>query len=159
ALTAAHDRGLVHRDLKPENIYLQRLAGSTLPKVLDFGLAKALDAAHDSGDSTAIGTGRGILIGTLDYMSPEQIAGDDVSPAWDLWALGLISHELLTGSHPFRGGMIDTGECLDGVATGTVGSPLPPPAVQFFARALSPRRADRPQSASAFLDGLEQALS
>ena len=62
ALTAAHDRGLVHRDLKPENIYLQRLAGSTLPKVLDFGLAKALDAAHDSGDSTAIGTGRGILI-------------------------------------------------------------------------------------------------
>jgi hypothetical protein len=158
ALTAAHDRGLVHRDLKPENIYLQRQAESRVPKVLDFGLAKALDTAQRSNDSTALGTSLGMVIGTLDYMSPEQIAGDDVSPAWDVWALTVIGHEMLTGRHPFRGALADRTGHSDSRAETTAGL-LSPAAASFFARALSPRRAERPQSAAALLEGLEQVLA
>ncbi len=100
AISAAHAQGLVHRDLKPENIFLQRHENGVLPKVLDFGLAKAFGAQwpHDR----AKGTDAGVLVGTLEYMAPEQAAGDIVSPAWDIWALGVITHEMLTGQHPFR---------------------------------------------------------
>ena len=100
AISAAHTQGLVHRDLKPENIFLQRHDNGVLPKVLDFGLAKAFGAQwpHDR----AKGTDAGVLVGTLEYMAPEQAAGDVVSPAWDIWALGVITHEMLTGRHPFR---------------------------------------------------------
>ena len=100
AISAAHTQGLVHRDLKPENIFLQRHENGVLPKVLDFGLAKAFGAQwpHDR----AKGTDAGVLVGTLEYMAPEQAAGDVVSPAWDIWALGVITHEMLTGHHPFR---------------------------------------------------------
>ena len=100
AISAAHTQGLVHRDLKPENIFLQRHDNGVLPKVLDFGLAKAFGAQwpHDRSK----GTDAGVLVGTLEYMAPEQAAGDLVSPAWDIWALGVITHEMLTGHHPFR---------------------------------------------------------
>ena len=153
ALSAAHERGLVHRDLKPENIYLQRHAGSTVPKVLDFGIAKGLDRAHGNRDSTAT-TSRGILVGTLDYMSPEQIAGHDVSPAWDLWALGIICCEMLTGEHPCRGVVFSSAPAGRGTCP-----ELPPPIASFFARALSPQRLERPQSAAAFLEDLERVLA
>ncbi|MGI8619779.1 MAG: protein kinase domain-containing protein [Gemmatimonadaceae bacterium] len=99
ALTAAHALGLVHRDLKPENIFLQRHASGTVAKVLDFGLAKALNAAPGS---TTIATAAGLLVGTVEYMAPEQLAGGDVSPGWDMWAVAIIAHEMLTGVHPFR---------------------------------------------------------
>ena len=102
ALSAAHGQGLVHRDLKPENIFLQRHASGIVPKVLDFGLAKAFDAHWLPQRSTAIGSSAGLLVGTLEYMAPEQVAGDEVNPEWDIWAVGVIAYEMLTGSHPFR---------------------------------------------------------
>ena len=102
ALAAAHSRALVHRDLKPENIYLQRHATGIVPKVLDFGLAKALHGEQTPADSTALGTSAGMLVGTLEYMAPEQVAGDEVNPAWDVWAVSVIAYEMLTGRHPFR---------------------------------------------------------
>ena len=100
AVGAAHQQGLVHRDLKPENIFFQRQETGVLPKVLDFGLAKAFGANWPL--DRAKGTDTGLLVGTLEYMAPEQAAGDVVSPAWDIWALGVITHEMLTGHHPFR---------------------------------------------------------
>lgn len=107
ALEAAHDRGIIHRDLKPANIML---TGSGDVKVLDFGLAKALDpgaASHpdlmNSPTITSPATAMGMILGTAAYMSPEQAAGKQVDRRSDLWAFGVVLLEMLTGRQVFRG--------------------------------------------------------
>jgi tRNA A-37 threonylcarbamoyl transferase component Bud32 len=160
ALAAAHARALVHRHLKPENIYLQRHATGVVPKVLDFGLAKALHGEQTPTDSTAFGTSVGMLVGTLEYMAPEQVAGDDVNPAWDVWAVGIIAYEMLTGRHPFRQAVgFGYGHSADSPTAEHGGGPtLPPTTEAFFRRALSRNRSDRPATADDFLAGIEQVL-
>jgi serine/threonine-protein kinase len=101
AVEAAHERRLLHRDLKPENVFLVRAADGETPKVLDFGVAKALDAGE--GTKSQVDTGTGQLVGTLAYMSPEQLQGGAPEPAWDVWALTVIAYEMLAGAHPFAG--------------------------------------------------------
>ncbi len=91
-LGAAHDIGIVHRDIKPPNIYLLRGGGV---KLLDFGIAKLLDS------SVEVITARGMAIGTPRYMSPEQARGDSVDGRADLYAVGLLIYEMLTGTGPF----------------------------------------------------------
>jgi tRNA A-37 threonylcarbamoyl transferase component Bud32 len=98
AVDAAHRHHLVHRDLKPENVFLAQLEGLEHPKVLDFGIAKALPANRDA--ATGLTTVGG-PIGTLQYMAPEQLRGEDPQPSWDLWALAVTTYEMLTGRHPF----------------------------------------------------------
>lgn len=98
-LAAAHGAGVVHRDLKPANIMLTPAAGSIRAVVMDFGLAHAEERGGDIGGSTVAG----VLVGTPDYMAPEQIAGTDTSPATDVYALGLILFEMLYGKPPFAG--------------------------------------------------------
>ncbi|MBV9268434.1 MAG: PD40 domain-containing protein [Acidobacteriaceae bacterium] len=91
ALAAAHAHGIVHRDIKPENILLRP---DGYVKVVDFGLARQVAAD----DSTYV---YGLTMGTLRYMSPEQVRGESISPASDIFSLGLVLYELATGAHPF----------------------------------------------------------
>ena len=97
---AAHEEGIIHRDLKPENVVRQRPEhGPPVVKILDFGIAKMrpVDTASDRL------TTAGMTIGTLGYMSPEQITGRDVDARSDIFSVGVMAVEVLTGSWPFRG--------------------------------------------------------
>ena len=105
ALEAAHDRGVIHRDLKPANVIL---TNTGRVKVLDFGLAKPVEA-NASGENTEMSTGletvtrTGIVLGTMPYMSPEQLRGEDVDERTDVWAFGCLVYEMLTGRRVFAG--------------------------------------------------------
>jgi len=100
ALQLAHDRGITHRDLKPANIVVHRYeSGERVYKVIDFGLA-AMKAASDE---TRL-TDPAMFVGTLAYAAPEQVRGDAVTPATDVYALGVIAYEMLTGARPFDAG-------------------------------------------------------
>ena len=108
ALDAAHEKGIVHRDLKPANIVLQPVGGpgssDVRAKVLDFGLAKSLtiDGAADAAVPIAE-TADGRVLGTPDYMSPEQARGLPVDKRTDIWAFGCVLFEMLTGARTFQG--------------------------------------------------------
>jgi eukaryotic-like serine/threonine-protein kinase len=101
-LTAAHDAGIVHRDLKPENV--MRLGDGRI-KLLDFGIAKlrASDEALPAGRTESMGTDTGVIVGTVGYMSPEQVRGEPVDARSDLFSLGAVLHELLGGRVAFDG--------------------------------------------------------
>jgi eukaryotic-like serine/threonine-protein kinase len=104
AVGAAHEKGVSHRDLKPENILLVDKDGDPdFVKVLDFGIAKVTTLAPEGGQ---ILTRVGAVFGTPDYMSPEQALGLPVDERTDLYSLGVILFELLTGERPFRGGTV-----------------------------------------------------
>jgi len=152
----------VHRDLKPENIFLQRHASGVVPKVLDFGLAKAFDARLTLDKPTATASSAGLLVGTLEYMAPEQVAGDDVNPGWDVWAIGVIAYEMLTATHPFRRKVAFAADVTD-VTVAVRDLPESPqisePAAAFFRAALSTDPTLRPDEALAFLAACEQALA
>ena len=162
AVSAAHDRGLVHRDLKPENIFLQTLPGANVPKVLDFGVAKALDQGEVATGSAARGTDAGVLVGTIEYMAPEQVAGDEVSRSWDVWALSVVTYEMLTGRHPFsRGVTVGMPEDAEHKTAhdGADYAPVTGHVQAFFQRALSPDRVQRPPDAATFLADVERVLA
>jgi len=109
ALRAAHDAGIVHRDLKPQNIMV-RFDGYV--KVLDFGLAKRIPPSRGLQPENTASVGLSVpgqILGTVAYMSPEQIQGQEVDQRSDLFAFGIILHELLTGRHPWpRTSPVDT---------------------------------------------------
>jgi serine/threonine-protein kinase len=100
ALDAAAGAGLVHRDIKPENILLE--AGSGRALLADFGIARAL-AAEPAGSASDPVTGQGMVVGTPNYMSPEQAAGEDVDSRSDLYSLGVVAYEMVAGQPPFTG--------------------------------------------------------
>jgi serine/threonine protein kinase len=107
ALETAHEQGIIHRDLKPANI---KVRGDGAVKVLDFGLAKAVDpaaaSAADGANSptlTAHATALGIILGTVAYMAPEQAKGKPVDKRADIWAFGVVLFEMLSGRAAFQG--------------------------------------------------------
>ena len=113
-IKAAHRAGIIHRDLKPANVFVTKLEGREGPvKILDFGVAKvrstAIEAAHGL-------TAPGALVGTFSYMAPEQLAGGEVDERSDVFALGVLAVESLTGERPFGGS--DPSEILANIARG-----------------------------------------
>jgi serine/threonine-protein kinase len=93
-LAEAHGKRVVHRDIKPENLMVTDQGAAPLKvKILDFGIAKSDDLGI---------TGEGRAVGTVSYMSPEQIQGDTVGPSTDVWAFGAVLYEMITGRHPFE---------------------------------------------------------
>ena len=104
-LAKAHDAGIVHRDLKPENLIVSQ---DGFVKILDFGLAKLFQKDSDDPDGSPVvslglsATEQGTIVGTAGYMSPEQVRGEAVSAPSDLFSMGIILYEMLTGRNPFR---------------------------------------------------------
>ncbi len=103
AVAAAHEAGIIHRDLKPANIFIvQRKDAPPYVKVLDFGIAKLAADSIDDDDPKTL-TAVGVMIGTPKYMSPEQCEAGPLTPASDVYSLGIILYEMLTGTTPFTG--------------------------------------------------------
>lgn len=98
-LAAAHERGIIHRDLKTENIFI---VSDGHAKILDFGLAREAAKEASGATMTREGTAPGIVMGTTGYMSPEQVRGAVVDSRSDVFALGIVLFEMLTGTRPFR---------------------------------------------------------
>ncbi len=109
AVAAAHDRGIIHRDLKPENILLVEGADPMARiKILDFGLAKvrrphSASAGGDSAETETVHTTPGLQVGTVNYMSPEQVEGEPADARSDIFGLGVVLYELASGKNPFVG--------------------------------------------------------
>ncbi len=161
-LAAAHDAGIVHRDLKPENLWLVPADGGTRLKILDFGIAKVSDLPDGAARTQA-----GLVMGTPEYLSPEQAVGGEIDARSDLYSAGIIAWVLLTGRHPFPRPSVR--ELVRAHAFEPVPSPdreVPglaahPALLRFVARATEKDRDARAQTASellAILDGRESRL-
>ncbi len=170
ALSRAHAAGLVHRDLKPANVFLAKDDDREVVKVLDFGIAKTYadpDAPPASSRAAASDadvsiTATGTSMGTPSYMSPEQISGLDVDARADVWALGVLAFQCLTGRLPFEAenlGKLYT-MVLSGSApsVSTVAPALPAALDAWFAKALAKSREDRFATARELWEALERVL-
>src|SRR6266850_5166639 len=154
AVAAAHEAGIIHRDLKPANIFIvQRAEVPAVVKVLDFGIAKLAAESLDEEDPLTL-TQVGAMIGTPRYMSPEQCDGAELTPAADVYSLGVILYEMLTGTVPFSGStplaiaMKHTAE-IPRSPREFVAS-IPPALEQVVLHTLEKRPHDRPGNAANF---------
>ena len=155
-LAAAHDRGIVHRDIKPDNLFITT---DGRIKILDFGIAKLTAPSDESGMRTGLptDTAAGTVVGTAGYMSPEQIRGETVDARSDIFSLGLVLYEMLTGRAPFR--RATAADSMAAILKEEPADPLPadvPPALaRIISRCLEKAREARFQSARDLAFGLD----
>ncbi len=163
ALAAAHAQDILHRDLKPENVVLVERPDGWQVKVLDFGFAKLPELERKLGLEPL--TRKGFLFGTPQYLSPEQIRGKPLDNGADLFALGVITYEMLAGKRPWDGE--DAREVMRAVldrlppAVTALHETMAPRVVEvnkFLERVLAKERADRPKDAPQFFEELGRAL-
>jgi serine/threonine protein kinase len=164
-LSAAHENGLVHRDIKPENVILAR---PDFPRILDFGLAKrsagavGLAVSEDEATQSAFLTEPGIITGTVGYMSPEQVRGEPVDGRSDIFSLGVVLWEMVTGRRPFRGDSpIETLSAIlsEQPPPDPALSDLPPEFERVLRRSLEKRPEDRYQAAAELARDLRRIAS
>ncbi|MBK9030623.1 MAG: protein kinase [Myxococcales bacterium] len=152
ALAAAHTAGIIHRDLKPENVFLTIRDGTTdFVKVLDFGIAKTTEAEEARERKL---TSPGMAMGTPEYMAPEQAAGRPADARCDVYALGAILYEMLTGVPPYQGDnfmeILTKKATVDPVAPIHLRSTIPAPVSALVAEAMARNPDDRPATMEAF---------
>src|SRR6476469_8600745 len=160
ALAAAHRQGIVHRDLKPGNIFLARSSGASAPpiaKLLDFGLARTAPALTvNSATMTPTTppqamTAQGTILGTFQYMAPEQVEGGEADARTDLFAFGALLYEMVTGRQAFQGktqaSLIGSIMRDDPTLTADVGAALPPALSRVIRTCLAKSPDDRFQTA------------
>jgi serine/threonine protein kinase len=159
SLTEAHGLGIIHRDLKPTNIHLEPHGDGERVKVLDFGIAKILrDSDIDSSDLTNAGE----MVGTLDYMSPEQMVGGQCTPASDIYTLGIVMYEMIAGRKPFD----DTNSAAAALAAALTLTPerllscaqVPADVDRIVMRCLESHHSHRYQSAAELAAALDEVL-
>ncbi len=159
AVNRAHDAGITHRDLKPENVFIVHNEDAEIAKVLDFGVAKVEKATlGPKGQKTRTGS----LLGTPYYMSPEQAQGNkDVDYRSDLWALGVIAFECMTGKRPFESeglGDLVLQICVRDLPVPSTLAPMPPEFDEWFVHACSRDPEGRFASAREMAEALRTAL-
>ena len=158
ALQLAHDRGITHRDLKPANIVAHKYdSGERVYKVIDFGLA----AMKTKSDETRL-TDPAFFLGTLAYAAPEQMTGQEITSATDVYALGMIAYEMLTGALPFdtsnQATLVTQLLTVDPARATTRRGNLPPAVDDAVMKALAKDPQLRWPSVSAFVDALKSAV-
>ncbi|HZH16447.1 MAG TPA: serine/threonine-protein kinase [Archangium sp.] len=159
-LAHAHEQGAVHRDIKPHNIMVQQLDKRDFVKVLDFGLVKALEA-EDEHQLTSTGQ----VLGTPQYMPPEQAGGEHVDHRSDLYSMGGVFYYCLTGTSPYGANTVRKAltaaltQPAPTVAAKRQGAPVPPAVEEFFQKALAREKEDRFQNAQEFIDAMLDAVA